>query len=79
MQKMKLRKSDLGIENYNYIVDGVFLPTFFGIKLPIPIKLKLIMDSEFTPVFLLTPFPLNDGKEGTIPDIEVFQYLHLSL
>ena len=33
----------------------------------------------FNPNFLLTPFPLYDGKEGISSETEVFQYVHLSL
>ena len=53
---MVIRKSDLGIKNYNITYDGKI-----GL-LKIPINAKL--DTEFNPIWQIFPFPFYSDKKG---------------
>ncbi|MBN1280027.1 MAG: hypothetical protein JXA00_00085 [Candidatus Thermoplasmatota archaeon] len=67
--QMKIRKSDFGIEDSYYYVKGLCWLTLGSIPLPIPIQLLGEKHTVFTPTTSIIPFPLFDGKTGTIPSI----------
>ena len=68
--ELKMRKSDLGFEYANYDLKGICWLTLGGIPLPIPIQIYAYKNTEFNPTTSIIPFPLSDGKTGTIPSIE---------
>ena len=76
---LHIRKSDLGISYHKFTMDGLFFPLFGSITFPLPIMMKYIVESDVDPVFLISPFPLFDGKEGKTLDTMIFQNAKLSL
>ena len=64
--ELRVRKADLGLIQYSYHIKGILLLTIFGIPLPIPVQMESWKTSEFNPTWKIIPFPLFDGKSGTI-------------
>ena len=72
--EMKIRKSDFGIEHSYYYLKGICWLTLGGIPLPLPIQVFAERYTEFNPITSIIPFPLYDGKTGTINSIEFDEY-----
>ncbi len=68
--EMKIRKSDFGIEYWNQFLKGLCWLTLGGIPLPIPIQVNAFRNTDFIPTTSIIPFPLFDGKNGTIDSIK---------
>jgi len=69
--QLQMRKTDLGLEFWNQNMKGILLLMIGPITLPIPIQLEANTDVEFNPTWVITPFPLYDGKNGTFDDTEL--------
>ena len=69
--ELKIRKSDLSLVYNHQLLKGICWLTLGGIPLPIPIQIKGSKNSNFSPDWELIPFPLFDGKTGTIGSIEL--------
>ena len=64
-----VRKSDLGICSYNFMIKGIMLIVLGQLTLSIPIQLKYHYNSEFSPPRPIIPFQLHDGKNGTYKEV----------
>jgi len=59
---------------------GILLLTIGPIPLPIPIQVEANTDVDFNPTWVITPFPLYDGKSGMFEDTELIHtnsFIHL--
>jgi hypothetical protein len=74
--RLQVRKNDLALENYLYKIKGLFLLKIGLITLPIPIQVEGNQYIEFDPSWPIIPFPLYDGKSGTLEGTEIF---HINL
>ena len=64
--EMVVKKADLAISSYNFMFKGIVFIVLGPIILPFPIQLHEWRDSTFTPDQPVLPFPLFDGKNGTL-------------
>jgi hypothetical protein len=69
--ELRLRKADLGLEFWNQNLKGILFLTIGPITLPIPLQVNANVDVEFNPTWVITPFPLVDGKTGTFDVTEL--------
>jgi hypothetical protein len=78
--RLQMRKSDLGLERYQYQIKGILLITMNSITLPIPIQIIANDNIVFEPTWVIIPFPLYDGKQGNLSSVEILHVnatLHL--
>ena len=68
--ELKLRKSDLAFESWHQYTKGIYLPWLGPIPLPIPIQLEADQKTTLEPSWSIMPFPLSDGKTGTLDGVE---------
>lgn len=78
--KLKMRKADLGLESFEEKLKGIFRLKIGSLTLPIPIQGEIRTYVEFDPTWAIIPFPLFDGKSGTLNGTEIWHinvYAHL--
>lgn len=68
--RLKIRKSDLGLESFNENIKGILFIKIGSITLPIPLQVEANLDVECDPTWPFIPFPLYDGKYGLISGTE---------
>jgi len=76
---LEVQKTDLAILNYESMMKGMVHFTIGPIPLPIPIQMQSYRQTEFNPALNLIPFPLSDGKSGTIGDFTVTEQAEVSM
>jgi len=77
---LQLRKADLGLENFEEKIKGIFFIKIGFITIPIPLQVELNLEVEFDPTWIIMPFPLYDGKFGNLSSTEFWHtnmYFHL--
>ena len=74
--KLQMRKSDLALENYMYNLKGFYFITVGPFTIPIPIQVEGNQYIEFDPPWVIMPFPLYDGKSGSLRGTEI---LHINI
>jgi hypothetical protein len=67
--ELKVRKDDLGLENFYQYSKGIGLITLMGIPLPIPVQFASEKTTIFDPTWVITPFPLVDGDTGVFDNV----------
>ena len=67
---LKIRKADLGLENYKERIKGLLLLTIGSFKIPIPIQFEGYVNVDFEPTWNIIPFPLYEGKNGHLSSVE---------
>jgi len=65
---LQIRKDDLGIYKYQVYGKGKLFLSFGSLVIPFPIHYKGNIEWECDPVWPMIPFPLFDGKNGTVDD-----------
>jgi hypothetical protein len=68
--RLQIRKSDLGLENYEERIKGIALLTIGSFRIPIPIQFEGHFNVEFDPTWKIIPFPLYNGKNGYLSSVE---------
>jgi len=77
---LNIRKADLGLESFEEKLKGIFLLKIGPLTLPLPIQAEIKTYVEFDPTWAVIPFPLFDGKSGTLSGTEIWHinvYAHL--
>jgi hypothetical protein len=76
---LEVNKADISIINHEFLMKGIVLLTLGPIPLPIPIQIQSWKLTEIDPAFNLMPFPLYDGKTGTLANSTITEQMETSL
>ncbi len=68
--ELEIRKSDLALVFWHQFTKGLYLPYIGKLPLPIPIQLEAFKKTTFSPPWSIMPFPLYDGKNGTLNSVD---------
>jgi len=67
--EIKFRKTDLAVYHESYTIKGLVLRLFGKIGFPLPAQLTFFQDYRTPSGYVCFMFPLNVGKNGTIPQV----------
>ena len=68
-QEIEYRKEDLAILSISTQEKGLVIWSFGNIGIPIPAYFSDVWEKSFTPGYEYIPFPLTEGKTGTLPSV----------
>lgn len=69
--EIEVQKSDLALVQWYQYAKGVFLPRLGPIPIPLPIQVDAALTTTFDPYWCIMPFPLYDGKNGTLASVNL--------
>jgi hypothetical protein len=64
-----LKQSDLSVSSAHLYAKGIMFIVLGSIVIPFPIQVAVWRNSEFSPHRQIFPFPLYDGKNGSVPSV----------
>jgi len=68
--ELEIQKSDLALVQWHQFTKGLYLPWVGPIPLPVPVQVEAVSTTTFDPSWIIIPFPLYDGKTGTLDAVE---------
>ncbi len=71
--EIEIRKSDLALVKWHQFAKGIFLPRLGPIPIPLPVQVHATHTTTFDPAWSIMPFPLYDGKNGTLDPVDFIE------